>query len=124
VNSPHSVLVVDDQAPFRMAVKAVLRRLTCFELAAEASDGPEAIRLVDELHPELVLMDINMPQMSGIEATRQITAAHPEVVVFLCSTYDAADLPRDATESGARAYVNKEQFGAATLQQLWDKHSA
>jgi two-component system, NarL family, invasion response regulator UvrY len=124
VNSPHSVLVVDDQAPFRMAVKAVLRRLTCFELAAEASDGPEAIRLVDELHPELVLMDINMPQMSGIEATRQITAAHPEVVVFLCSTYDAADLPRDATESGARAYVNKEQFGAATLQQLWDEHSA
>ena len=59
------MLVVDDQAPFRMAVKAVLRRLACFELAAEASDGPEAIRLVDELHPELVLMDINMPQMSG-----------------------------------------------------------
>ena len=68
-------------------------------------------------------MDINMPQMNGIEATRQITAAHPEVVVFLCSTYDAADLPRDATESGARAYVNKEQFGAATLQRLWDEHS-
>ena len=52
--------------------------------------------------------------MSGIEATRQIIAAHPEVVVFLCSTYDAADLPRDATDSGARAYVNKEQFGAAS----------
>ena len=118
------MLVVDDQAPFRMAVKAVLRRLTCFELAAEASDGPEAIRLVDELHPELVLMDINMPQMSGIEATRRITAAHPEVVVFLCSTYEAADLPQDAATSGARAYVNKEQFGAATLQQLWDEHSA
>ena len=117
------MLVVDDQAPFRMAVKAVLRRLACFELAAEASDGPEAIRLVDELHPELVLMDINMPQMSGIEATRRITAAHPEVVVFLCSTYEAADLPRDAATSGARAYVNKEQFGVATLQQLWDEHS-
>ena len=124
MNFPHSVLVVDDQAPFRMAVRAVLRRLSAFELAGEASDGVEAIRLVDELHPELVLMDINMPQMNGIEATRQITAAHPEVVVFLCSTYDAADLPRDAAASGARAYVNKEQFGAATLQQLWDEHSA
>ena len=123
MNSPHSVLVVDDQAPFRMAVKAVLRRLATFELAAEASDGAEAIRLVDELHPELVLMDINMPQMSGIEATRRITAAHPEVVVFLCSTYEAADLPQDAATSGARAYVNKEQFGVATLQQLWDEHS-
>ena len=105
-----------------MAVRAVLRRLACFELTAEASDGPEAIRLVDELHPELVLMDINMPQMSGIEATRRITAAHPEVVVFLFSTYDVSDLPRDAADSGARAYVHKEQFGAAALQQLWDEH--
>jgi DNA-binding NarL/FixJ family response regulator len=122
VDSPHSVLVVDDQAPFRMAVKAVLRRLASFELTGEASDGPEAIRLVDELHPELVLMDINMPQMSGIEATRRITAAHPEVVVFLFSTYDVSDLPRDAADSGARAYVHKEQFGAAALQQLWDEH--
>jgi DNA-binding NarL/FixJ family response regulator len=124
VDFPHSVLVVDDQAPFRMAVKAVLRRLAGFELAGEASDGAEAVRLVEELHPQLVLMDINMPQMNGIEATRRITAAHPEVVVFLCSTYDRADLPRDAAASGARAYVNKEQFGAATLQQLWDEHSS
>ena len=77
MSSPHSVLVVDDQAPFRAAVKAVLRRLAGFELAAEASGGLEAIRLVDELHPALVLMDINMPEMSGIEATRRIVAAHP-----------------------------------------------
>ena len=118
------MLVVDDQAPFRTAVKAVLRRLACFELAAEASGGPEAIRLVDELHPELVLMDINMPQMNGIEATRRIIAAHPEVVVFLCSTYDRTDLPRDAAASGARAYVNKEQFGATILQRLWDEHGS
>ena len=113
------MLVVDDQAPFRMAVKAVLRRLACFELAAEASDGPEAIRLVDELHPELVLMDINMPGMNGIEATKQIVTAHPEVVVFLCSTYDVGDLPPDAAVSGARGYLHKEHFGADALRQLW-----
>jgi two-component system, NarL family, invasion response regulator UvrY len=124
VSNPHPVLVVDDQAPFRAAVRAVLGRLSCFELTAEASDGPEAIRLVDELHPALVLMDINMPQMSGIEATRHIVAAHPDVVVFLCSTYDAADLPRDAAASGASAYVNKEQFGARTLEQLWERRNS
>jgi len=61
VTSPLSVLVVDDQAPFRFAVKAVLRRLPCFQLAGEASSGSEAITLVDEVHPALVLMDINMP---------------------------------------------------------------
>ena len=111
--------MVDDQAPFRLAAKAVLRRLECFELAGEASSGPEAIELVDVLHPALVLMDINMPEMNGIEATRRILSAHPEVVVFLCSTYDVGDLPPAAAASGASAYVNKERFGADTLRRLW-----
>ena len=111
--------MVEDQAPFRLAAKAVLRRLDCFELAGEASSGPEAIELVDVLHPALVLMDINMPEMNGIEATRRILSAHPEVVVFLCSTYDVGDLPPAAAASGASAYVNKERFGADTLRRLW-----
>jgi len=119
VTSPHSVLIVDDQAPFRMAVKAVLRRLPCFQLAGEASSGSEAIALVDELHPALVLMDINMPEMNGIEATRHIVAAHPDVVVFLCSTYDVSDLPPEAAVSGAQAYVHKERLGPDTLRRLW-----
>ena len=119
MSSPRSVLVVDDQAPFRLAARAVLRRLEGFEFAGEASSGPEAIELVASLHPALVLMDINMPEMNGIEATRRIVSAHPEVVVFLCSTYDVEDLPPGAADSGASAYVNKERFGADTLRQLW-----
>jgi pilus assembly protein CpaE len=115
----HSVLVVDDQAPFRLAARAVLRRLEEFELAGEASSGHEAIELVDRLHPELVLMDINMPQMNGIEATRQILAAHPDTVVILCSTYDVRDLPAEASVSGAAGYVNKEQLGADLIRRLW-----
>jgi two-component system, NarL family, invasion response regulator UvrY len=111
--------VVDDQAPFRFAVKAVLRRLPCFQLAGEAKSGPEAITLVDEVRPALVLMDINMPEMNGIEATRRIVAAHPDVVVFLCSTHDVTDLPPGAPTSGARAYINKEHFGPDALRQLW-----
>jgi two-component system, NarL family, invasion response regulator UvrY len=120
VSNPRSVLVVDDQAPFRLAARAVLRRLDGFEFAGEASSGPEAIELVDELRPVLVLMDINMPDMSGIEATRRITSAHPEVVVILCSTHDATDLPAGAAESGAIAYVSKERFAVDTLLQLWE----
>ena len=113
------MLVVDDQAPFRLAARAVLRRLDGFEFAGEASRGPQAIELVEVLHPALVLMDINMPEMNGIEATRRIVSAHPDVVVFLCSTYDVEDLPPGAADSGASAYVNKERFGAETLRQLW-----
>jgi two-component system, NarL family, invasion response regulator UvrY len=122
--SPHQVVVVDDQAPFRLAAKAVLRRLDCFELAGEASSGTEAVGLVDRLQPELVLMDINMPGMNGIEATRRIVSAHPDVMVILCSTYDVEDLPPDALESGARAYVNKERFGTDTLRRLWENRDS
>ena len=124
MTSSHSVLVVDDQAPFRMAARAVLGRLDEFELAGEASSGPEAIELVDRLQPELVLMDINMPQMNGIEATRQIVAAHPETVVILCSTYDVRDLPADAGSSGAAGYLQKEQLGSDTLRQVWAHRGA
>jgi DNA-binding NarL/FixJ family response regulator len=114
------VLVVDDQAPFRLAARAVLRRLDGFEFAGEASSGPEAIGLVAALHPALILMDIHMPQMSGIEATRRIVAEHPDVAVILCSTHDPKDLPADAAASGAIAYVSKEHLSAATIRELWE----
>jgi DNA-binding NarL/FixJ family response regulator len=114
-----SVLLVDDQAPFRMAARAVLRRTEGFELVGEASSGAEAIELASTLEPDLVLMDINMPEMNGVEATRRILEAHPATIVFLCSTYDAADLPKDAATSGAAAYVHKEHLSPSTLQRLW-----
>ena len=65
-------------------------------------------------------MDINMPEMNGIEATRAMVARHPDVVVILCSTYDAGDLPPEVATSGARAYLNKEHLGADTLRRLWE----
>src|SRR3954470_5767163 len=116
---PVSVLVVDDQAPFRVAARLVLRRAEGFELVGEAGTGEEAVDAAARLRPSLVLMDINMPGISGIEATRRIVAASPDTVVFLCSTYALADLPSDAATSGARAYVNKEELSPATLARLW-----
>jgi two-component system invasion response regulator UvrY len=110
-----AVLIVDDQMPFRLSARTVVGFTPGFTVVGEASSGEEALEKVDQLSPQLVLMDINMPGMGGIEATRRITAAHPEVKVVLLSTYDADDLPADARTCGAVGYVHKEQFGPDVL---------
>jgi two-component system, NarL family, invasion response regulator UvrY len=113
------VLVVDDQAPFRIAARAVVRATTGFEVVGEAKSGEEALDQVDAVTPDLVLMDINMDGIGGIEASRRITEGHPDVKVVLLSTYDAEDLPEDARHCGAAAYVHKEQFGPDLLERVW-----
>jgi two-component system, NarL family, invasion response regulator UvrY len=109
------VLIVDDQAPFRRAARAVVTATPGFEVIGEAESGEEAVALADDLAPEVVLMDINLPGINGIEATRRITAAHPTVVTLLLSTYREEDLPSGANDCGAVAYVNKEEFGPGVL---------
>jgi DNA-binding NarL/FixJ family response regulator len=114
-----TVLIVDDQMPFRMAARAVVGVTPGFEVVGEAKSGEEAIEQVEALHPELILMDINMDGISGIEATRRITTEHPEVKVILLSTYDEEDLPLAARTCGALGYVHKEQFGPDVLIDMW-----
>ncbi|TPW11915.1 MAG: response regulator receiver protein [Acidimicrobiaceae bacterium] len=114
------VLVVDDQAPFRAAARAVIARVEGFELVAEATSGEEAVELVDLLHPTVVLMDINMGAMDGLEATRIITSTHPETLVILVSTYTEADMPPAARTCGAAAYVNKDELSPRVVRRLWE----
>jgi two-component system, NarL family, invasion response regulator UvrY len=122
VGTPVRVLIVDDQAPFRRAARAVLAATPEFETVGEADSGEQALALAGELAPALVLMDINMPGISGIEASRRITSSQPDTVVVLLSTYQADDLPAEAASCGAAGYVHKEDFGPAMLRDLWERH--
>lgn len=114
------VMVVDDQAPFRAAERAVLSRLPGFALVAEAASGEEAIEVAARLVPDLVLMDINMGEVDGIEATRQITSHRPATKVILVSTYGLEDLPAGARTSGAIGYVNKDELSPRAIRRLWE----
>jgi DNA-binding NarL/FixJ family response regulator len=118
-----TVLVVDDQAPFRLAMRSVLRHLDGFTLVGEAETGEASVERFAELHPALVLMDINLPGISGIDAAHRIIEMSPETVVFLFSTYARGDLPPAVATSGAAEYIHKEELTAALLRDLWHRHA-
>jgi DNA-binding NarL/FixJ family response regulator len=120
---PVRVVIVDDQLPFRAVARTVIGMTSGFEVAGEAKSGEDAVTMIEKQPPDLVLMDINLPGISGIEATRQILGAHPKVAIILLSTYSEADLPADAREVGALAYVHKEDFGPALVRELWERRA-
>jgi len=119
-----TVLVVDDQPVFRDLAQLVLRTTPGFESVGEASSGEEALEVVDERGPQLVIVDVRMPGMGGIETARRITAAHPDVVVVLISIQDLVDVPLAAHTCGAAALVRKQDFGAILLRELWEAYGA
>jgi two-component system, NarL family, invasion response regulator UvrY len=111
-----AVLVVDDQAPFRSAMRAVVGMVKGWRVVEEAGSGEEAVELAAQTRPDVVLMDINLPGINGIEATRAITGAAPGIRVVLLSTYAEDDLPEDARHCGAAGYIRKEDLTPRLLR--------
>ncbi|MBE1590553.1 response regulator [Nonomuraea angiospora] len=102
------VLVVDDQQLMREGLVALLDLVDDVEVVGDAGDGEQALRLVAEVRPDVVLMDLRMPVMDGVEATRRIARAHPEVAVVVLTTYDDDRSVDSALLAGARGYLTKD----------------
>lgn len=101
------IILVDDHTLFRSGLKALLSRQADFEIVGEASDGLEGVKLAEQLKPDLVLLDLDMPVMNGTEALAQMLAANRELpVVMLTVSEDAEDL-KEAFVLGARGYLVK-----------------
>jgi len=102
------VLIVDDQTLFRSGLARLLSSQPGVMVIGEAGNGSEAIRLAERLEPDVVLMDIRMPEVDGIEATRQILRMRPGVRVLILTTFHTDAYVLDALRSGASGYVLKD----------------
>jgi DNA-binding NarL/FixJ family response regulator len=100
-------LLVDDNAGFRRSMKEFLALEPDIEVVGEAADGREAILKARELRPDLVLMDVRMPGMSGIDATRQLKDEMPELKIIILTIFDLQAYRDAAMASGANGYVTK-----------------
>ncbi len=120
------VLIVDDMPSVRQGLQMQLMLEADIEVVGEAASGEEALALVQQLQPDVVLMDVKMPGMDGITATRGVQAIRPQSAIVLLSLYDDARLKAEAQAAGAAAFVGKHEgtdiLLTAIRQPSWPGH--
>lgn len=112
------VVVVDDHELIRLGLRLLLEGEEGICVVGEAANGSQALEVVERLKPDIVAMDVRLPDRSGIEVCREIKRRWPEVRVLMLTAYDSEDLVLAAVEAGADGYVLKQLEGAGLLQAL------
>jgi len=102
------ILLVDDQKLIRQGMRTLLNLEADLDVVGEASNGVEAIVAVDQLRPDVVLMDVRMPQLDGVAATRRITERFPDVAIIILTTFDDDEYVFEGLKAGARGYMLKD----------------
>lgn len=114
------VLIVDDHALHRDGTRRILEQCDDLDVVGDAESGEVALALTNRLHPDVVLMDVRLPAMSGIEATRRIARDHPGVRVLIVTAYDEEEFIRGALESGAAGFMSKAAPGRELIAAVRD----
>ena len=112
------VLLADDQSILADGIKSVLSSCEDIEVVGIASDGFEALDLLEKCLPDVILMDIRMPNMNGVIATQEVKRRHPEVKVLILTTFDDSDYILNAINNGASGYLLKDTSSAALIDAI------
>ena len=107
LSGPSTLVIVDDHPLFRAAIRQMVSQWPDLEVVGEAADGCESVELCRRLHPELVLMDLSMPNMDGFEATREIKLESPSTIVLVLTASEEPEYLLKALSAGASGYVLK-----------------
>ena len=105
---PYRIVLADDHVMFRQGIKRIIEGIEGLEVIGEASDGFELLNLLNELKPDIVFLDISMPNMRGIEATREIKSLYPDVKVLILTMHRKKEYLYHAISAGAQGYLLKE----------------
>ncbi|MDQ6771611.1 MAG: response regulator transcription factor [Candidatus Dormibacteraeota bacterium] len=115
---PVRILVVDDQTLFRTGLSRLLAEDERIDVVGQAEDGAAAVAQFDALAPDVVLMDVKMPEVDGVEATKRIMEKHPEAKVLILTTFDADSSIIQALKAGAAGYVLKDSQADAIVSSI------
>lgn len=117
-------MIVDDQQSIRHLLRSVVEELGA-EVVAEAADGEEALKLFNEAHPHITLMDINMPRMDGVDALKRIIALDADAVVVMLTSQNSLDVVKECLAAGAKNFIlkdNSPQVLAHEIRATWSEY--
>jgi DNA-binding NarL/FixJ family response regulator len=116
--NPYRVMLVDDHPLIREAIGHLIAGAPEFELIGAAADGTECLARIDELHPDILILDIAMPEINGEQVARELRRRHPELKIIALSGYTDRQFVRAMTKAGAKGYVVKSASGRELIQAL------
>jgi two-component system, NarL family, response regulator NreC len=107
----YRVLIVDDHQVMRKGIRALLENDPVWQVCGEAENGRQAVTKARELNPDLIILDLTMPEMNGLEAARQIRNSSPDAKIVIFSMHESPQVRKESRDAGANAFVSKSALG-------------